>query len=46
MLQCYYTAVVRLEKKYQLRKALSDYFSQELDLFSVDDPEENLKALA
>jgi hypothetical protein len=33
-------------KKYQLHKTLPDYFSQELNLHPVDDPEENLKALA
>lgn len=46
MLQCYYSAAVWLGKKYQLHKMLPDYFSQELNLHPVDDPEENLKALA
>ena len=45
-LQCYYSAAVWLGKKHQLHKTLPDYFSQELDLHPVDDPEENLKALA
>jgi hypothetical protein len=45
-LQCYYTAAVCLGKKYKLHKTLPDYFSQELNLQPVDDPEENLRALA
>jgi hypothetical protein len=45
-LQCYYSAAVWLEKKYRLHKMLPDHFSQELNLHLVDDPEENLKALA
>ena len=45
-LQCYYTAAVWLGKKYQQHGSLPDYFSRELGLHSVDDPEENLRALA
>jgi hypothetical protein len=45
-LQCYYSAAVWLGKKYQPDKMLPDYFSQELNLHPVDDPEENIKALA
>ncbi len=45
-LQCYYSAAVWLEKKYQPHNTLPDYFSQELNLHPVDDHEENLKALA
>lgn len=45
-LQCYYTAAVWLGKKYQQRESLQDYFSQELGLHPVDDPEENLRILA
>jgi len=45
-LQCYYTAGVWLAKKYQQPKSLPDYFSQELGLHPVSDPEENLRALA
>ena len=45
-LQCYYSAAVWLGKIYQPHKTLPDYFSQELNLHPVDDPEENLKALA
>jgi hypothetical protein len=43
---CFNAITVWLEKKYQLHKTLPDYFSQELNLNPVDDPEENLKALA
>lgn len=45
-LQCYYTAAVWLGKKYQQPESLPDYFSQELGLNPVDNPEENLRALA
>jgi hypothetical protein len=45
-LQCYYTAAVWLGKKNQQHGSLPDYFSQELGLHSVDDPDENLLALA
>jgi hypothetical protein len=45
-LQCYYSAAVWFGKKYQLHKTLPDHFSQKLNLHPVDDPEENLKALA
>lgn len=46
-LQCYYSAAVWLAKKYQPNGApLSDHFSKDLNLNPVDDPEENLRALA
>jgi hypothetical protein len=45
-LQCYYTAAVWLAKKYQQPRSLPDFFSEELGLHLVDDPEENLRALA
>lgn len=46
-LQCYYSASVWLAKKYQIKSAsLPDHFSKELHLTPVDDPEENLRALA
>jgi len=46
-LQCYYSAAVWLAKKYQIRgTSLPDLFSKELNLTPVDDPEENLRALA
>ena len=45
-LQCYYTAAAWLGKKYQQHGSLPDYFSQELGLHPVEDPEENLRALA
>jgi hypothetical protein len=46
-LQCYYSAAVWLSKKHQLIGApLPDHFSKELDLTPVEDPEENLRALA
>ena len=45
-LKCYYTAAVWLGKKYQQHRSLPDYFSRELSLHPVDDPEENLRALA
>lgn len=46
-LQCYYTAAVWLERKYEVREpSLPDYFSTELNLVPGCDPEENLRALA
>jgi len=45
-LQCYYTAAVWLAKKYQQPGSLPDYFSQELGMHPINDPEENLRALA
>lgn len=46
-LQCYYSAAVWLRRKYQPRKrSLPDYFSEELHLQSVRDPEANLRRLA
>jgi hypothetical protein len=45
-LQCYYTAAVWLAKKYRPHILLSDYFSQELNLRLVENPDENLRALA
>jgi hypothetical protein len=45
-LQCYYIAAVRLSKKYQQPGLLSDYFSKELGLHPMDNPEENLRDLA
>lgn len=45
-LQCYYTAAVWLGNKYRQHEALSDYFSKELGLHPVDDPDENLQVLA
>jgi hypothetical protein len=46
-LQCYYTAAIWLAKKYQIKGApLPDLFSMELKLTPVDDPVENLRALA
>ena len=46
-LQCYYSAAVWLAKKHQIKNAtLPDHFSLELHLTPVDDPEENLRALA
>lgn len=44
-LQCYYTAAVWLAKKYQ-HGSLPDYFSEELGIHPMDDPEDNLRALA
>jgi hypothetical protein len=44
--QCYYSAAVWLAKKYQLNISLPDHFSQALNLTPVDDPDENLRALA
>jgi len=46
-LQCYYSAAVWLSKKHQRNDTpLPDLFSKELNLTPVDDPEENLLALA
>jgi hypothetical protein len=45
-LQCYYTASVWLAKKYQHHRSLPDYFSETLGVNPVDDPEDNLRALA
>ena len=45
-LQCYYSAAVWLAVKYRIRAALPDLFSKDLNLTLVDDPEENLRALA
>lgn len=46
-LQCYYTAAVWLEQKYQIRKSsLPDHFSTELNLIPGDNPDENLRTLA
>ncbi len=45
-LQCYYTAAIWLGKKYQQDVSLPDYFSLELGLHPVEDPDENLRALA
>jgi hypothetical protein len=46
-LQCYYSAAIWLAKKYALDNvSLPDYFSKDLNLNPVDDPEENLRALA
>jgi hypothetical protein len=45
-LRCYYGAAVWLAKKYQLNIFLPDHFSKDLNLTPVDDPGENLRALA
>ncbi len=45
-LECYYSAAVWLAKKYQLKISLPDHFSKDLNLTPVDDPDENLRALA
>jgi hypothetical protein len=45
-LECYYNAAVWLAKKYQLNISLPDHFSKDLNLTPVDDPDENLRALA
>lgn len=45
-LKCYYSAAVWLSKKYQLNISLPDYFSKELNLTPIDDPDKNLRALA
>lgn len=46
-LQCYYSVAVWLAKKYQPNVAsLPDHFSKDLNITPVDNPEENLRALA
>ncbi|HSG43357.1 MAG TPA: hypothetical protein VLA72_09410 [Anaerolineales bacterium] len=46
-LQCYYSVAVWLSKKHQrIDTPLPNHFSKELNLTPVDDPEENLRALA
>ncbi len=45
-LQCYYSAAVWLAQKSQRDISLSDHFSEELQLYPTDDPDENLRALA
>ncbi|HKY55733.1 MAG TPA: hypothetical protein VJM08_15555 [Anaerolineales bacterium] len=46
-LQCYYSAAVWLAQKYRIRNVtLPDYFSDELNLHTSADPEENLRELA
>ena len=46
-LQCYYSAAMWLTQKHQQNgTSLPDYFSKELGLTPIDDPEENLRALA
>jgi hypothetical protein len=45
-LECYYTAASWLAKKYQLNISLPDHFFNDLRLAPVDDPDENLQALA
>lgn len=46
-LQCYYSAAVYLQKKYQTGGvSLPNHFSKDLNLTPVDDPEENLRMLA
>ena len=46
-LQCYYSAAVWLANKHQqINAPLPDHFSKELNLAPVEDPEENLRALA
>ena len=46
-LQCYYSAAVYLQKKHQMDGVkLPNYFSKDLNLTLVDDPDENLRALA
>lgn len=46
-LQCYYSAAVWLQRKYRLESSLLlDYFSKDLNLTPVDEPEENLRLLA
>lgn len=46
-LQCYYTAAVYLAQKYpMMRIVLPNHFAGELNLQPVDDPDENLRALA
>ena len=46
-LQCYYSAAVWLTKKHHPQgTSLPDHFSKDLSLSPVDDPDENLRALA
>jgi hypothetical protein len=46
-LQCYYSAAVWFAQKYRVRNvSLPDYFSQELNMQPVADPEVNLRELA
>jgi hypothetical protein len=45
-LQCYYTASIWLAKKYHQHGSLPDFFSEALGLYPMDDPEDNLRALA
>ena len=46
-LQCYYSAAVWLAKKYGLKDvSLPDHFSKDLNLTPVEDPEDNLRAVA
>ena len=46
-LQCYYSAAVYLQKKHQTGGVtLPNHFSKDLNLTPIDDPEENLRALA
>jgi hypothetical protein len=45
-LKCYYSAAVWLAKKYQLNISLPDHFAKDLNLTPIDDPDENLRALA
>ena len=45
-LQCYYSAAVWLAKKYANGASLPDLFSKDLNLNPVEDPDENLRALA
>jgi len=46
-LQCYYTAAVYLAQKYPMRRiVLPNHFAGELNLQPVDEPDENLRALA
>lgn len=46
-LQCYYSASVWLTEKYHPQgTTLPDHFSKDLNLTPVDDPDENLRALA
>jgi hypothetical protein len=45
-LQCYYTATVFLAQIHHLSVYLPDYFSQDLQLRTTEDPQINLRALA
>ena len=45
-LECYYTAAIWLAKKYGLNLSLPDHFFRVLNLTLVEDPDENLRALA